>query len=384
MLGWQAVADLTWEHHFHAYGQASDTPVELAKLTGRDDEVTAAMDHLSGAVLHQGSLWSVTPPATRVVAGLLSQPAVAVGDPPVLTLMLGWLADVAESVGQIEELDDLPEPTEAEWATFYADLVNGDDQTAWESPALWVAWQTAVVDLRAMAAEVGQAVRPWLDDPRESVREPALRAVSAWGALLEGDREELIDAERATLERATSRDERAAALCGLGVLGDDLSALLDDPDPAISACAALFVRTPRATTILVDALSRPQEIDAWFTAQPSYFPLRTRFAFVAEVIERGVDLEQLLPAVVAVIEHGSPFTADFDWGPMLQAAFPHVAFTPGVRPPLPRGLSSAQSAVLHALAANESLWDETNGNATLARMKVGVPERREDLLALLP
>lgn len=76
VLGWQAADGVDWSRLFHAYGAATDTPAYLRALIGGDlDGQLAAFDHLDSAVLHQGTVYSVTPVAVRVVAGLLHEPA---------------------------------------------------------------------------------------------------------------------------------------------------------------------------------------------------------------------------------------------------------------------------------------------------------------------
>jgi len=94
---------------------------------------------------------------------------------------------------------------------------------------------------------------------------------------------------------------------------------------------------------------------------------------------RGVTIDQMLPAALAIIAGSTAMCADYDWGPVLQIAFPSSKFKPGVRPPLPDKLTEAQRAVLEALVANELLWDPRNGNASLARMKVGLTDNRDGI-----
>lgn len=73
VLGWQAADGVDWSRLFHAYAPATDTPAHLNALIGDDPEAQlAALDHLDGAVLHQGTVYTVTPVAVRVVAGSLS------------------------------------------------------------------------------------------------------------------------------------------------------------------------------------------------------------------------------------------------------------------------------------------------------------------------
>ena len=102
VLGWQAAQGVDWSRLFHAYAAATDTPGHLRALTGGDrDAQLAAFAHLDFAVLHQGTVYSVTPVAVRVVAGLLCEEALrrpghdgTVLLPQVLAF-LGWAADSA-------------------------------------------------------------------------------------------------------------------------------------------------------------------------------------------------------------------------------------------------------------------------------------------------
>ncbi|MET7396505.1 hypothetical protein ABZS66_23795 [Dactylosporangium sp. NPDC005572] len=58
----------------HAYGRATDTPAHLAALAGADAEArAAALSHLWSAVIHQGTPWTVTPPAAEVIVALVAE-----------------------------------------------------------------------------------------------------------------------------------------------------------------------------------------------------------------------------------------------------------------------------------------------------------------------
>ena len=105
-------------------------------------------------------------------------------------------------------------------------------------------------------------------------------------------------------------------------------------------------------------------------------------SLLRELLAREVVFADLLPAALAVVEVASGYTADFDWGPLLQAAFPQVTYVPGVPPPPPATLGDAQRALLQALVANESLWDPRNGNGRLARMRIGLPNERSAVAKL--
>ena len=69
------VADTNWAHLFHAYGVATNTPGFLRDLTSNDSaKRVAAVDHLTWSVLHQGTIYSVTPVVVKVLMGLLDNP----------------------------------------------------------------------------------------------------------------------------------------------------------------------------------------------------------------------------------------------------------------------------------------------------------------------
>ena len=228
------------------------------------------------------------------------------------------------------------------------------------------------------------AILPLVGDPDPRVRAAAMRAAAEWSQSAPETRVEVAAAIAARLPLASGRDERACVVLGLGQAGGDVSSSLSDPDEAVRACAALFVQTPRATGVLIDALACPDQVNAWFVDKPAFFEMHARFTLLAEVIRRGVTIEELLPATVPLITASrGGLTADNEWGPILQVAFSDAEFRPGVRPPLPDSLTAAQRAVLDALAANESLWDPRDGNAGLALMKVGVPDDRAALLEYL-
>jgi hypothetical protein len=243
----------------------------------------------------------------------------------------------------------------------------------------------AVVDLRQAAPELVGAVIAYLDDPQPAVRIDAIGALARAGALPAAARltQDLTHQLRARMQGPFGRDEKAALVLALGHLGADTASWLTDTDPAVRACAALFGRgDSRSTVILIDALTRPREADGWFTDGLPLIEGRLRFSLLRELLAREVVFADLLPAALAVVEVASGYTADFDWGPLLQAAFPQVTYVPGVPPPPPATLGDAQRALLQALVANESLWDPRNGNARLARMRIGLPNERSAVAKL--
>ena len=242
-----------------------------------------------------------------------------------------------------------------------------------------------------MTGDVLEALAPYLSDDDNETRREAVNAAAQWGVMAPDSAAAHAVAARlqARLDDGAARDardDRAGLVLALGQLGHDVSRWLDDADDAIRACAALFVPDARATAILVTALTRPEEVDAWFTQRPPYFPMHTRLTLLGALIERQVPLVQLLPAALALIARTQGgLLANGEWGRILTLAFPDqaAAFRPGQRPPLPAQLSPAQHAVLLALHANPDLWNPRDGNAGLARMTVGLPDTRDALAAYL-
>ena len=196
-------------------------------------------------------------------------------------------------------------------------------------------------------------------------------------------RGEVIDAVTQAAH-GTDRDERANAVLALARLGGDTTAWLDDGDPAIRACAALDLpHDPRATEELMEALLRPNEVDAWFVERPARFWGHVRFDLLASLLARGLPFERILPAALALVGPDVLVSGDKDWGPLLRAAFPDVVFEPGVRPPAPTDLTNAQRAFLQALVDRDDVWRPRDGNARLNRMRVGLPDARHEVAALL-
>lgn len=376
----QTSAGPQWHLLFHAYDIATDTPGHLAALRSGDAGArAAAFEHLGSAILHQGTVWTATPPALAAVTAALDDPAVVAGRDPSLADLVGWLGVVLESVGWIEFPDPAPAPpSPEEVGEFMAAFA--DEEADFGSSVAEALMVHAVLDCRARAGAVAQVVTPLLEHPDVEVRTAAAGTLGHALALAPAARDDVAAALLAPA--AGGRDETAARILALRDAGADTSAWLDDPDPAVRACAALGVRTDEATQILLDALVDPAAVMAWFGEKPPQFPMHTHFALLAEVLDRDVPLARLRPAAEALIARSTGYTADHEWGPILRAAFPDVQFTPGVRPDPPRDLTEDQRAILRALVANESLWDPTHGNANLARMRVGLPDDRAEVARL--
>jgi hypothetical protein len=104
---------------------ASDAPGHLARLLSEDAELCGqALGYLDAAVLHQGTIYSVTAPAALFVAGVLDDPRTLVPcesalpwderERPLRAALLEWLGSVAESAAYHELGPDDDEDNE--WA----------------------------------------------------------------------------------------------------------------------------------------------------------------------------------------------------------------------------------------------------------------------------
>lgn len=381
------IEDVDWSHLFHAYGVATDTPGYLRSLATDDtDAQEVALDHLIGAVLHQGTVYPATAPVLRIVSALVGREELRHrrhDGTPMLAGVLMWIDAVGESAGWHEAGDEpeAPTPTEEEIADCYRRMTDGDDDV-WESEVNAYLWRRGIADLEAACELARSAVGPLLTDADSAVRLAAQDAYVRLAAIAV-DGADLTAPLRAGLEASTDRDERSVLVLGIGALGADTTPWLTDPDVAVRTCAAMYLReSSEATAVLIDTLREPLAVDGWFRRRPSRFDAHVRFGLLAELLVRDVTLDEILPAVVPMIAAAARFSATFDWGPILLKAFPDVHITPGVRPDPPTDLTDAQRAVLRALVAADGAWDPTDGNARLARMRVGLPDVRDEVAAL--
>lgn len=398
MLGWAAVEGLDWSGLLHAYGPATDTPEHLRDLTGDDPAKQAAgLDHLYGSVNHQYSCYPATSSAVRVVGGLLEDRSlrrpIGPGRESVLAGVLDFFDSVAYGAAMAAE-GGAPTTTTLTWADldissgdvegYFDALAEGTDELFDHSPVGRL-WEWSSADLFAALAEVIDAVTPLMDDRDPGV---ALRAVYVLTRIgrapsLSDRVSQLVDLFAARAAAALGRDERAALVVGIGELGGDTSPWLGDPDVAVRACSAVYLPTdPAAAQPLLAVLSQPEDLRSWF-AEPPWRHYGVWERLIEGLLERDLIFEQVLPAAVAIAETADPYFPDQDWGLLLRKAFPDVVFESGVQPPPPGPPDAAQRAYLRALVKNDEIWDKANGNARLARMRVGIPHTQAEVLALL-
>ncbi|WP_329133659.1 HEAT repeat domain-containing protein [Streptomyces sp. NBC_01476] len=361
------IVDTDWAALHHAYGPAEDTPSSLLRLLDDSPEVQAeALGALDMSVLHQGSLYSATPPAALFIAGILSDPRTTARHEsfyPWDDRTRALRAALLEFLGQVAD------------AAAYGETDGDDHARKVQDDA-----DTDVTACRAIRPALYAAVSAFIDDPDPDVREAA---VGAAGALLKAPNlaDQVPDAVRhfrRVLATRTDRRERAAAVLSISVCHQDTADLLTDEDPAIRACAALSPANAgngEATEILLRALLEPAVADAWFPEPLPQFDGWFRFTLLAAAIERTESFDALLPAALALLTMADEYTVDNDWGPLLAKAFPH-GFTSAM------ALTASQRDFLEAVVGKDDCWGNI-ANRDRWLHGAGLPHRRAELRAIL-
>lgn len=185
------VRPIAWDRLFHAYGKATDTPGFLANLSPActAQERQDAVAHLYSALLHQDTIWTATPVAVRVVAGMVR--ANNVGE-DVLVMVVEWFADVLLAVEGMEMGGE--EPSEEEMDEFLGGD-ESDDEMDFSLPVLDVLMRRAAQDVHDTAPVVVETILALDANVRARVAQPLREAVQA----LDGDAGELRDRAEAVL-----------------------------------------------------------------------------------------------------------------------------------------------------------------------------------------
>lgn len=103
--------EINWKRFIHMYGRATDTPYHLDALTTTDArQITAAINHLNSAIVHQSTIVMAAVPVLSVIIENMSQAKII--DPQARKAVIEWLGYMAESVScvgtePVQEADDL-------------------------------------------------------------------------------------------------------------------------------------------------------------------------------------------------------------------------------------------------------------------------------------
>lgn len=341
LTGLAALENTDWSRLNHAYGRATDTPGHLRALLHDDPAARkAAMEHLWSAVIHQGTPWTATGPAALVVAGLLA-----------------------------DERIDLGEPIRVDLLSFLVSVAEAPEEMGSSGRAARGCLKAAPIIMKILLEE--------LKNTNSLVR--ACAAVGATRlAKIEPLRQYAQELEPQLLALARAADdanERSAHVMALGHLGVSPVAFLDDPSPAVRMCAALAPNlsdNPAALDELLTVLERHAgDINDWFAAMPFWFGTRPRFAVVARLVRQVKDFDKLVEAAIAVVRITEEHCVNIEWGPLLAAAFSDGS---GVVK------TTAQRRFLAALIERKDLWDDWEpmfGNPLKWFKQAGLPFDRK-------
>ena len=359
-----------WSRLYHAYGRATDTPGHLRALSEWEEGPrTKALSHLWSAIIHQGTPWTATGPAALFIAGLLSDRRFDRALEPIRAELFSFLVSVAEVAGLSDE--DVKELGRTASGHDIDALIDaGDDDALYDDEAGEALYARALLGCAQAAPALMSVMLEGLADADPRVRAHASQGATALARSCSRAGE--VELRLTALARAArDADERCAYVLALGELGASPAAFLEDPSPAVRMCAALapgLAGNAAATAELLAALERhAQSIDGWFVSMPPQFEFRPRFAVVARLLERVTDFERLGDAAVAVLAVTTKHCVDFDWGPLLAAAFPDGSGEVKTR---------AQRRFLGALVSRRALWDPRFGNALKWFQKAGLPYDR--------
>jgi hypothetical protein len=345
-----------WSRLHHAYGRAVETPGHLKALTADDASARrAALEHLWSAIVHQGTAYAATAPAALYVAVLLRDPEVTI-DAALRASLVAFVGAVGSTFANSglsrKELDRMAanareppaDPTEDD--EFYSDVDVADAMYA-----------------RALLACLAIAPHAARRGPARARRHRRGRA-GACGGRARVAVDDADDDSRAAVRHdltarvraATSAAERCAALLALAEVDGSLPELLDDPSLPVRVCAALspaLAADERATAVLLAAARDAAQLDASFEPRPPQMARWPRCTVIRALLERVHDFERLADAAAAVAAVTNVSCVDFDWGPLLAAAFPRgdgVVRTAG------------QRRSLRALVDQPDLWDRKAGS----------------------
>ena len=395
----RAIDGVPWDHLAHAYAAARDAPVQLRRLVSAEppsDDLNSAVDWLWGSILHQGNLYSASPPVIWVLVDLLA----AFPDHPAAEDILGGLATMAEGcLFMREEPDastDVPvrcnAPGDPVWEVWVnAPLPHAQDRAPKE---YFSACRVRASCIEQTVAHAVPVVGSCLDHPSDHVRRAA---GVAWWSVVQVVPNAPNAKDRLEGMIGNARFEPGvwlSAIIGLDLMGQNVARLLQDADRRIRLGAAMAKGTSGVTSSsdeLARALRDLEWLEHTFPQGLAHGDMHLRFHVLSALLER-CSPATAGAAVIDALGHlitrrASAFTADFEWGPILLWVFPERRAKLPIRDedmlPLPQRLDAAQRVVLDALTKKSDIWNRRSGNASLALRRVQLPHDRASILQCL-
>ncbi|UJR83944.1 hypothetical protein [Sandaracinus amylolyticus] len=373
-----ALARVSWSSLQHCRGSAEDVPaLTRAMLSApRASERTEARRALAERIQHQGSIVEATPQVAPILARALRvAPPDDRGHLVAMIAQLAYATTMTEGSGALLWASDAERPKleaqhrrelawvratrRATWSARDALLelldVEGDEALLVNVPSALVALIDAAGDDAPEGTDLDATARDFALAIAARARKPATEKAHAGFASALGHLAkrvpELLPALRAALDRAPWPARVASAIGVLRVSPHD----------------------ERATDVLIEALRRRAEHDAWF---PHPFPWRSghfRFFLIAVLAGDRVSdagFERALPVLVDVARRDtSQSTFEQDALRPLERALEGTVITPRTRrADLPR----AALALLDALYDNPEMWSRKLGDVDVALRPLGL------------
>ena len=394
----RAIDGVPWDHLAHAYAAARDAPVHLRCFVSAErpsDDLDSAVDWLWGSILHQGNLYSASPPVIWVLVDLLA----ARPDHPAAEAILGGLATLAEGCLLRDKSDasiDVPvrcnAPGDPVWEVWVnappADVQDGVPKE------YFLACRVRASCIAQTVAQAAPSVAHCLDHPSDQVRHAA---AAAWWSVVQIVPNAPNAKERLEGIIGNARFDPGAwlsAIIGLDLLGQNVAPLLLDADRRIRLGAAMAKGTrgvKSSNDELACALRDLEWLKLTFPQGLAHRDMLLRFHVLWALLERcspATAGATVIDALGHLITQPASFiTADFEWGPILLWVFPERRAKLPIRDedmsPLPQRLDAAQRVVLAALTQNSGIWNRTCGNSRFALKRVQLPQDRAKILQCL-
>lgn len=394
----QLIDAVPWGRLTHAYDFALDAPALLHSQVGATEFDPAFDDWLFSAITHQGTPYSATAPTLWLLRRIVdAQPG-----HPALELCLSAVAVCATAIA---------------WADDYApDADRGDDRppaALYRSPDGDPLWASAMPPGYATPAKTDDKVHDdyfkasiaHIDTLKASVADwhPTIvrclrershldAAVEAGAAVVQLSPDgPVADALTAlVIDTTVANHQRAGALYALARAELDIANLARGGERALRFALALGQPTrPGSIDELVDALRDLPWLTREFPrglpgAEPWLIPaVVTAILDQTPVDHASAEVVEALAGVAA--RPSGPFGATYEWGPMLEWAFPDRVQNGVVQPvPLPESLTPVQVRLIAALVGNDNVWTPKSGNDSLALKRVGLPHDRTAVASLVP
>ncbi|MFJ9900162.1 hypothetical protein ACIQPR_43215 [Streptomyces sp. NPDC091280] len=271
--------EVDWSGLFHASGPASDTPRHLAALLGKDARASVdGYSHLWSATLRrEGKAWPATAPTAMLVAELLDNPLLGLGDPSLPDAMLAYLyvvgaaADLGDQTTEIRARVQDRAPELRGWTVEYVSADEDGRARMWQDGT---GLGELVLDQAALACfdvvpVLLQRTLPYLASERARRRTCAAAAVGALARhpAASAQRSELVKQLASMALAIESSYDLATMVIAIGHLGGDTRPWLTDPRAGVRVCAALapdLAGNDTAEHVLMELERSPQAFSKSF------------------------------------------------------------------------------------------------------------------------